>query len=419
MLNTINEVYDYLYNQRKTSKRENLDRIKKAYEMLNLKMNYKIIHVAGTNGKGSVCVSIKNILESMGKKVGMFVSPYVISFNERIQINDRFISNAEILHYANILEKLNDQYYELYNDKLPFFELTFLMALMYFQDRKIDFAVIECGLGGLLDSTNFINADLSIITNIGFDHKEQLGSTRKEILNHKIGIVKENNTLITLYDYRLHDKIEEYIKNKNAKLIYVDKIKNIKVKDKTMFNYKGLNYETILLGDYQAYNLALAIEAVNYFYPNTDNNLINYATNNIIWPGRFETLSKKPYIIIDGAHNPSAILKLVSTMKKYFSEYKIKILFSALKDKEYDKMIYELDKIASYYYFTHINDLRSDYNINYQKYTDKDSVIIDNENKSIKKIIKEVKDDELLLVTGSLHFISEERNIILDILNEK
>ena len=149
MFNTIDEVYDYLYNQKKLSKRVNLERIKRAYTDLNIKINYKIIHIAGTNGKGSTAFYIKNILSSINKRVGLFVSPFILRFNERIQVNDRFISDSEIIHYSNILYTYNEDYKVKYNDVIPFFELTLLMALMYYQDRGIDVAVIECGLGGL------------------------------------------------------------------------------------------------------------------------------------------------------------------------------------------------------------------------------------------------------------------------------
>lgn len=418
MFNNINDVYDYLYNQRKTSKRENLNRIKNAYKLLNLDMNYKIIHITGTNGKGSVAVTLKNILQLMGNRVGMFVSPYVINFNERIQINERFISDAEIIHYANILYEFNENYYKEYNDKLPFFELTFLMALMYFKDRNIDYAVIECGLGGLLDSTNFIDSDLSIITNVGFDHMAQLGNTKEEILKHKIGILKPNSTLITVLDNELKDKMDLYAKNINSNIIYVNNIENIKLDDKTNFTYKGVNYQTKLLGEYQAYNMALAIEAIKYFYNDINGDIINLATSNIIWPGRFEIIKNKPLVIIDGAHNISAIEKLVSTIKKYYSNYKIKILFSALSDKDYKKMINKLDEISSFYYFTSIDDVRADNSINFQKFTDISSMYINNDKESINKIINDLSRDELLLITGSLHFISIERNIILE-LNKK
>ena len=138
MFTTIDMVYSWLFNQRKAQKRENLDRIKLCAKELAIdKPNYKIIHIAGTNGKGSTAVMIKNMLALSGKHVGLFVSPYVISFNERIQINDRYISNAEIMHYGNILYEYSKKYEEKYHDIIPFFELTLLMALLYYKDRNI------------------------------------------------------------------------------------------------------------------------------------------------------------------------------------------------------------------------------------------------------------------------------------------
>ena len=157
MFNSIDEVFSWLYNQKKTQKRENLDRIKKCIDDLELTPNYPIIHIAGTNGKGSCASYIKNILKLTGRHVGFFVSPYVVCFNERIEINDRYISNSEIMFYANKLYTYATNYYNKYNDTIPFFELTFLMALMFYKDRNIELAVIECGVGGLLDATNVLN----------------------------------------------------------------------------------------------------------------------------------------------------------------------------------------------------------------------------------------------------------------------
>lgn len=410
MFNTIDEVYDYLYNQKKLTKRENLNRIKYAFDALNIKVNYKIIHVAGTNGKGSTCQMIKNILMLKGLHVGMFVSPYVIEFNERIQVNDRLISNSEIMYYANILYEFNEKYKKEYNDVIPFFELTLLMALMYYQDREIDYLVLECGLGGLLDSTNFLNTDLAIITNIGYDHQEQLGNTLEDISNHKLGIVKPNMTCFTACDTFLMNHFNEYAKNNNSNIINIrDNVKNISLTDDyTCFEYKDIPFKTNLLGLYQAYNASLAIEAVKYFYHDFPNELIDYALTNIFWPGRLEFIDKN--IIIDGAHNISAIKELINTLKALKFK-KIKIIFYALKDKNYKDMLNELNKICSKFYFTNILDTRSSNIEDFINYITSDYEIIDDYIECYKKAKDELQDDELLLITGSLHFISTMRKL--------
>ena len=408
MFNTIDEVYNYLYNQKKLAKRENLDRIKFAKEKLNIKIDYKIIHIAGTNGKGSTACMIKSMLMLKNLHVGLFVSPFVISFNERIEINDRYISDAEIMHYANILYDFNENYKKEYNDVIPFFELTLLMALMYFEDRKIDIAVIECGLGGLLDSTNFLDTNLAIITNVGFDHMAQLGNTIEDIAYHKLGIIKNNMDCITGVDSSLMNQFNEYGKEKHAHIINIcDDVSDIYVNQYTHFKYKGIEYKTNLLGDYQAYNASIAIEAINYF-GGMPYDLIDYALSNLFWPGRMEIVNKDPLVIIDGAHNIHAMNALVNFLDKNY-KFKFDVIFSALIDKDYKNMIKVLDKITNKYYFTSISDVRKTDPKDFVLSTNKNFELFDNYVDAYNSAFNKSK---AILITGSLHFISVLRDYI-------
>ena len=414
MFNTTNEVYDWLFNQRKLNKRENLDRIKKCIELLSIETNYKIIHIAGTNGKGSTASYLKNILKLTNKHVGFFISPFVVCFNERIQINDRYISDAEILYYSNKLYNFSNEYYNKYNDVIPFFELTLLMALMYFQDRNIDIAIIECGMGGLLDATNFVKSDLSIITNIGFDHMNSLGNTLDEIANHKLGIIKPNQMVITSVSDELKEKFLNYANSLNSKIVFVNEyIKNIVVDDMTYFNYKGNDYKASLLAKYQAYNASLAIEASKYIDNTINDDIINLGLSTNKWPGRMEIISKKPFIMIDGAHNIHGMEALVESLTENNYNKKIKIMFSALADKEFNKMINLLDKVTDFYYFTTINDARATNVIEFSKCTSKKYSLFDNYKEAIDAAKNEIKDDEMLIITGSLHFISLVREYLI------
>jgi len=412
MFNTIDEVYDYLYNQRKKEKRENLNRIKTCFNLLNLKANYKIIHIAGTNGKGSTALAIKNILANK-YHVGFFISPFILKFNERIQINDRMISDSEIMHYANILYNLNENYKKEYDDVIPFFELTLLMALMYFNDRNIDYLVLECGLGGRLDATNFLDSDIEIITNIGYDHMAQLGNTLEEISYHKLGITRENHYCLTTIDEKLYDYFNNYAKENNIKLkILNDDIKDIRIDNYTHFKYKNIEYKTNLLGLYQAKNMSLAIECVKLLDNSINDDIINFSISNLFWPGRFEIIQNKPLIILDGAHNISAINELIKSINLIKDNRKIKIIFTALMDKDYKSIIKSLDTISNYYYFTTIDDLRKTDSKIFKELTNIKSESIDNYKECIDKAINELQSDEILLITGSLHFISEARKYI-------
>lgn len=408
MFNDINEALNWLFSQKKLQKREDLKRITLCASLLKLEYNYKIIHITGTNGKGATATIIKDILKTK-YKVGLFISPFIIKFNERIEINDTYISDDEILLYLNYLYKFSNDYYNKYNDKIPFFELTLLMALMYFSKEKIDYAIIECGLGGLLDSTNFLKTDLSIITNVGYDHMAQLGNTLDSIANHKLGIVKENSHLITSVDNSLKDKFNNYIKQKNGSIVNVnDYLDDIKITlDNTTFNYKNNSYTTNLLGAFEAKNASIAIEAVNYLDSSISINTIKKALVNVFHPGRCEKLQNDPIFIIDGAHNESAMINLCSFLNN-FKDKKIHVLFTALVDKDYKKMISILDNVAYDYIFTTTNDSRKlDLN-NFINITNKPYKIINDYKKAIDDLLN--NKDGLLLVTGSLHFISLVRD---------
>jgi len=420
MFNNIDEVYSWLFNQKKLAKRENLDRISKCIDMLGIKTDYKIIHIAGTNGKGSTASYIKSILQNTGKHIGFFVSPYVVCFNERIQINDRYISNAEIMHYCNKLYNFSNEYYKEFNDVIPFFELTFLMALLYFMDRNIDIAVIECGVGGLLDATNVLKTDLAIITNIGYDHMNTLGNSLEEIASHKLGIAKKGMTCLTACDEGIRGYFEGYQKDNNINMIYInDYVSDIVLNDYTEFKYKGESYKASLIASYQAFNASLAVEAAKIIDPNIPNELINYGLMNAKWPGRMETISNNPRVILDGAHNIHGINALVNSIKAINISKRVKVIFSALNDKAFDKMLSILDNISDKYYFTSIMDLRATDTNEFTKYTQKECEIIYDIEECLRTAINDTKEDELLLVTGSLHFISLMRDIYFNKIKEK
>ena len=203
--------------------RKNLDRMKLALKILgNPEENFKIIHVAGTNGKGSTVTFIKYMLVENGYNVGSFVSPYIISFNERINYNYGYISDDDLILYTNTIYQVYELMIKEYNEHLTFFEVLTLVGICYFYAKKCDYVILEVGLGGLLDATNFCNAVCSVITNIGFDHMAQLGNTLEEIALNKLGIVKEGNHLITTVSNDLKPLFTEYINNNNATVEFID-----------------------------------------------------------------------------------------------------------------------------------------------------------------------------------------------------
>ena len=286
------------------------------------------------------------------------------------------------------------------------------MALMHFKKNNIEIGIIECGMGGRLDATNFLKSDLSIITNVGFDHMNVLGNTLEEIAYHKLGIAKENTTCLTCVSDELKAMFDEYARNNNIKMIHVDKcVSNVNLTHKTYFKYNDISYSSTLLGIYQAFNSSLAIEAAYQI----DNTLtyqdIQNGLNNTFWPGRLEVISNHPKVLIDGAHNIHGIDALVNTVNNLYPNNKINIVFTALHDKEYKKMINSLNKITNKYYFTSINDLRATDINEFINITNINSEVISDFKECVDKAINDLT-DEILIITGSLHFISMVREYL-------
>ncbi len=405
MFNNLNEALNWLYEQKKLKKREDLSRISHLIKKLNIKFNYKIVHIAGTNGKGSTASFIKKMLQLNDKKVGLFVSPFVIKFNERIQINDEYIKDEEIISYCNHLYDIANEYFNEFNDTVPFFELTFLMSLLYFEDNNIDYLVLECGMGGLLDSTNVVESDIQVITNIGYDHIAQLGPSLIDIANHKLGITRPNKKCYTTVDESLNEHFIEYSKNNGSIINFInDKVEILDLTNGVKFKFDNEVYQTALNGAFQAYNASLAISVIKELMPDVSKEIIDKALIDTYWPGRFEYI--KNNIIIDGAHNIHGVDALVDTLKNKYPNKYIKVVFTALQDKSIDLMLSSLDQVTSYYYFTSIVDKRAT-EVNYFKqFTNKEYILIDNYINALDQACKELKEDELLVITGSLHFIS-------------
>ncbi len=410
-MNRIQEALDWLYQQKKAKKRENLDRIKTCIQLLHLHTPYQIIHIAGTNGKGSTASYLNQMLMLAGKKVGLFVSPYVICFNERIQINGTYIQDEEILEYLLVVKDLQSQYQKVYQDTIPFFELTLLMALLHFEKNPIDILILECGIGGLLDATNGLDKDVALITNIGLDHMATLGSTVEEIAFQKLGITRPGIPCFTTVDPKLKSYFISYAQEHQVpmKLIYEDVSDIQMLPNGTGFTYKNERYKAHLEGYYQAYNASLAIEAILYLLPSYPKQSIDQALALTLWPARFEYVRSN--VILDGAHNLPGIEALVKSLQMKYKEKRIKFVFTALRDKAIHEMLLSLDRVSSFYYFTTILDARASELKDF--YTTKPFVFYEDYALAIKTAVQELHSNEILVITGSLHFMSEARRLLL------
>jgi dihydrofolate synthase/folylpolyglutamate synthase len=243
----IKEAISWLEGKQRYKIKTDLSKMRKALNIMgNPEKDFKAIHITGTNGKGSVAHTISKVLSKV-KKVGLFTSPYVTRFNERLQINDEEIDDDILLNYIIWAKEFDEKYLKEYDDNFSFFELLTLIMIKYFSDEKVDYAVIEVGIGGRLDSTNVIDADYAVITSIGLDHTKQLGDTLEKILKEKLEIAKENKKLFTAVDSLLK-VILDYCISKNIELYLVsDNDYELIDKYPLTFKYEGEVYQTNLL----------------------------------------------------------------------------------------------------------------------------------------------------------------------------
>lgn len=322
-----------------------LDRVKFLLENLgNPEKNLEYIHVAGTNGKGSTSAMLASILKEAGYKTGLFTSPYIQVPNERIQINGENIPEEDLLAMIDLMKAIIKKM----DDRPTEFELITVLALLYFDHKKCDIVVLEVGLGGRLDATNVIPVpEVAVITSIGLDHTEELGDTVEKIAAEKGGIIKEYGEVVLYQQEQSVIKVvEEICRKKKARLHVVD-FSHLKIITSNLQGQR-INFEDFenislgLLGEYQVRNAAVALTAVevlrNKGWIISDMSVVE-GMRKVKWPGRFEVLHEKPYLIVDGAHNFNGVQALVRNLDKYFTGKKVNFVMGVLRDKDYDKMV--------------------------------------------------------------------------------
>jgi dihydrofolate synthase/folylpolyglutamate synthase len=417
MFDNVIELINYIENLKKLKKKTNLNHMQSLCDFFsNPEKDLKIIHVAGTNGKGSVSSYIENILRENGYNVGKFTSPYVLVFNERIAYNGVNISDQDLLKYGNYIISKFEEMEKLEIYKPSFFEFMTLLAFLYFSKQKdLDYAIIEVGIGGLLDVTNIIEKPvLTITTSISLDHQNVLGETIEEIARQKLGILKEGVPHIALFQEGLENIFYEEALKKNVPLFFVRKedFKEIKVSlGVTEFEYLANSYKVKLLGYHQAYNAALAILATKTMEEkgliSLDKAKVQKGLEQTYWPGRLEIISENPLILVDGAHNIAGIESLVNFIKEVKGDKKVIVYFAVSSNKAKDQMILKLDEVADEIVFSEFHYQRSDQAINLIDYSHlKNKRIASFEEIELKKI-NNTDPNSLILFTGSLYYVSE------------
>lgn len=383
----------------------------------NFEKEMKFIHIAGTNGKGSCTEIISNILVKQGYKVGKFLSPHLIKYNERMSVNGVAITDQEMSDLIEELDVKVKKYKEQTGVNVTLFELETTMALLYFYRNNVDFVVLETGLGGLYDCTNVITKPLvSVITSIGYDHMALLGNTLPEIAYQKAGIIKENSsTVIIKQEPEVDNVFIEECKKKNNKLHIVDEndIKNYSYDEKYQyFSYKDLdNLKLILKGKVQIKNASLCIETIKILNEKGYKVLaesIRKGMETVVHKARMEELSKNPLIIYDGAHNEPAIKNLQEMVQMYYKNLKRTYIVSILKTKDYDKMLELLtqDKDAKFI-LTSGNDeeryvSKEELEKSARKYLKSDKIFTMELKDAINEAMKKGQ-DEVNLIVGSFY----------------
>ena len=383
----------------------------------NPHLEFASIHVAGTNGKGSCCAMLYSILRKTKYSCGLYTSPHLVDFRERIRVGESLIEKDYLKDFVSELKG------EILKKKYTFFEVITALAFSYFADRKIELAVVETGLGGRLDSTNILKPEVAIITNIGLEHTDRLGKTLEKIAREKGGIIKENVPTVTSIEREKPFKvIESLCRQKKSELFSVFKdckwvieessIKGIKFNLKTRTDtYSGIRLN--LAGEHQVRNAACAILAAENLTRQgfkVDNKAILSGLSKVNWPGRLEVYSRNPLVILDVAHNPDGINNLVSALKKLLPDKKIYFVFGVMDDKNYRTMLQIMSGIAKKIILTQPDYHRS---ARLDLLTDTARKLglrysaVSGVKEAYQSALRKMKKDDVLCVTGSHFTIGE------------
>ncbi|WP_238884917.1 folylpolyglutamate synthase/dihydrofolate synthase family protein [Clostridium sp. YIM B02551] len=423
---------EYIHSLNKFGMNFGLSRTERLLELLgNPHKKIKFIHLAGTNGKGSTTAMISNILKEAGYKVGMFTSPYLEEFEERIQIDGVNIPKEHLTKCVNEIREIVDVVADEGLGQPTEFEVITCIMFKYFYDMKIDFGVIEVGLGGKLDSTNVLTPILTVITSISFDHMNILGNTLKEIASEKAGIIKENVPVI-LYPQEREalEVIKAKAKELGSKIYNVNPIsseflgvlqKDSKVFQRIKYNIenKSLEINLPLLGKHQVVNCLTAITAIKVLSElgeiSISDNDIYKGLEEVEWKGRMELLSGKPYILIDGAHNIDGIRKLKENLKTYFNYKNLVLILGILADKQVDEMIREICPLAKEVVAVTPHSDRAELSeVLRDKILEQEikAISMDNYEEAYRYAVSKIAEDDMLLICGSLYMIGDMRKII-------
>jgi dihydrofolate synthase/folylpolyglutamate synthase len=378
----------------------------------NPQRTYKSILIAGTNGKGSVAAILSSILQKEGLKVGLFTSPHLVDFEERIRVQGVVISREDLCHLIDELRSEGDR-------DVTYFEFATALAFLYFARCSVDIAVLEVGMGGRLDATNLVTPEVSIITNISMEHSQYLGRDLRSIAGEKGGIIKEKGTCVTgVRKGPALEALEAISKEKGATLYRIGRDFRVRRSGPGRFSYYGItticrNLSISLIGRHQLENTALSLAAAELLASRglkIQNKSLIDGVRDATWEGRLEIVNRSPQVILDGAHNPAGIAALAKVLSHELSFKKLTVVFGALNDKDYRAMLRRLAPLADRVILTGIREERALKPENMEGvarlYTNDVEVVRDSREAVSRALDSSAKDD-LICITGSLYLIGE------------
>ena len=410
------ETLNFIHSFKGNGRRPQLERMRWLLKQAgNPQTHFPTVHIVGTNGKGSTTSYLQNILTKSGYQVGTFTSPYITRFNERISINGTEIPDKDLISLVAKAQVLLDDLEEHTAFERPTeFELVTLLMFLYFDLKQVDMAIIEAGIGGRLDSTNVLSPELVICTSIGFDHTETLGDSLLDIANHKAGVMRKNTPILL---GRVSAEVEHFFNQKShdlqAPLAIIDREIQLLPKDNQTIqisydHWESPNLKLPMLGQHQENNAGLAVTAAHLLaqtFPKITDKCIQEGIEETHWPGRSEWIGNNIYL--DGAHNPQGIASLKQVLKDNFANRRVHILFAGLRRKPLADLLEEL----------------KDYDITVTSFDLFEALPLNDYPKDFKRVAdyrdwlaqaESANSDDLFVVTGSLYFISEVRNYLIN-----
>ncbi len=427
------QAIEYIYGLNKYGIKLGLKNISYLLSLFdNPHLKTKVIHIAGTNGKGSTAAMIFSILKAAGYKVGLYTSPHLVHFQERMRINEKLISQHDVCSLLERIKPAIDKVAKTEGYQHPtFFEVITTMAFVYFYESKADFSIMEAGLGGRLDATNVCQSLVSAISHIDYDHMDKLGNTLTEIAREKGEIIKDKTYVINAEQYPEADRVIKSIAEERQAPVYsvgqeIKPYPTYSDLEGNNFNYSGIYHKfndlhIPLLGEYQIENAAMAIavtELLNKMDFVINEQAILNGLRDSQWPGRFEIVQKEPMVILDGAHNPNGVDQFSKNLRKFVPDKKIVAVLGIFSDKDYLGILKNIVPFADQIIITMANNPRATPThilareagryINPDKIIEKTTV-----DAAIQESIRIAKKDSVICVTGSLYTVGEAKAYFL------